>query len=153
MRVDRNFESLYLQMWGIQHQFTNLIIFIFMSQLLLKIASKWSGESCFAENLKHPKRASNEIHEYAVSEKYLSWWIARPRRNVASKHSSLIFQVFDNFLSWKFIREHVFESLSQMFLDKDQTVSNLKFANRTLIVKQNKIISLGNVKYWSKTPS
>ena len=48
-------------MWGIQHQFTNLIIFIFMSQLLLKIASKWSGESCFAENLKHPKRASNEI--------------------------------------------------------------------------------------------
>ena len=56
MRVDRNFESLYLQMWGIQHQFTNLIIFIFMSQLLLKIASKWSGES-FAENLKHPQNA------------------------------------------------------------------------------------------------
>ena len=43
-------------MWGIQHQFTNLIIFIFMSQLLLKIASKWSGES-FAENLKHPQNA------------------------------------------------------------------------------------------------
>ena len=57
MRVDRNFESLYLQMWGIQHQFTNLIIFIFMNQLLLKIASKWSGESCFAENLKHPQNA------------------------------------------------------------------------------------------------
>ena len=65
----------------------------------------------------------------------------------------LFFKCSTIFLSWKFIREHVFESLSQMFLDKDQTVSNLKFANRTLIVKQNKIISLGNVKYWSKTPS
>lgn len=63
------------------------------------------------------------------------------------------FSSIRQFLSWKFIREHVFESLSQMFLDKDQTVSNLKFVNRTLIVKQNKIISLGNVKYWSTTPS
>lgn len=137
-------------MWGIQHQFTNLIIFIFMNQLLLKIASKWSGESRFAENLKHPQNAPQMKLMNMQFPKSISADESRgPDETLRRSIQVLFFKYSTVFLSWKFIREHVFESLSQMFLDKDQTVSNLKFANRTLIVKQNKIISLGNVKYWS----
>lgn len=121
-----------------------------MNQLLLKIASKWSGESRFAENLKHPQNAPQMKLMNMQCPKSISADESRgPDETLRRSIQVLFFKYSTVFLSWKFIREHVFESLSQMFLDKDQTVSNLKFANRTLIVKQNKIISLGNVKYWS----